>query len=86
MLVRCSPRINTTDVSHLQCIRLSEVGRPSDPHGDPDVDHLSGDVAERQVADHHLLTLRGVRQSHVTAGGERGPRQLEGREGGIQLT
>lgn len=52
VFVYYSPHINTTDVSHLQCIWLSEVRHPSDLHGEPHVDHLSGDVAERQVADH----------------------------------
>lgn len=53
--------------------------RPSDPHGDPDVDHLSSDVAERQVADHNLLSASGVRQTDVAAGGERGPCYLRAR-------
>lgn len=61
---------------HLQCIWLGKVGRPSDPHDDPDVHHLSRDVAQRQVADHHLLSLRGVVQLHVFAGGEGRPSYL----------
>lgn len=44
---------------HLQCVWLGEVGCPSDLHGDPDVHHLSSDVAERQVADNYLLRLGG---------------------------
>ena len=75
-----------TGVSHLQCVRLSEVRHPSDLHGDPDVDHLSSDVAERQVADHRLLSLGGVCQTHVAAGGERGPRYLKGKESRRPLT
>lgn len=59
--------------THLQCVWLSEVRHPSDSHRDPHVDHLSGDVAKWQVADHHFLTLRGVCQTHVLAGGERRP-------------
>lgn len=80
MFVYCSPRINPTSVPHLEGIWLSEGGRPSDPHSDPDVDHLCSDVAERQVADHRLLSLSGVCQTHVTAGGERCPCQLKGKK------
>lgn len=35
-------------------------------------------MAERQVADHDLLRLRGVCEAHVTAGGERSPCNLRG--------
>lgn len=58
---------HTHDAPHLQRIRLSEVRRPSDLHGEPHVNHLSGDVAERQVADYGLLSLSGICQTHVTA-------------------
>lgn len=61
---------------HLQRIWLGEVGRPSDPHDDPDVHHLSRDVAQRQVTDHHLLSLSGVGELHVFAGGEGRPGYL----------
>ena len=54
--------------------------QPPDPHGDPDVHHLSRDVAERQVAHHLLLSDPCVHQAHVAAGGERGPCELGGGE------
>jgi len=69
----------TSAGAHLQRVRLGEVGRPSDPHGDPHVDHLGRDVAERQVADHLLLRASGVLQTHVVADGERRPRDLRAR-------
>lgn len=62
--------------SHLQGVGLSEVSHPSHLHGDPDVDHLGRDVAQRQVADHHLLSLGGRGETHVLGGGVSGPGQL----------
>lgn len=61
-------------ISYLEGVWLSEVGCSSDPHCDPDIDHLSCDMAERQVADHYLLSLRGVCEAHMMACGERSPR------------
>lgn len=55
---------------------MSKVGGPSDPHRDPDVNHLSCDVAEGKVADDCLLSLGGVSETHVTAGAERRPGEL----------
>lgn len=52
------------------------MGHASDLHGGPDVNHLSGDVAEGEVADHHLLSLGGVCQAHVSADDERRPGYL----------
>lgn len=59
--------------SHLQGVGLSEVSHPSDLHGDPDVDHLGRDVAQRQVADHYLLSLGGRGETHMLGGGVSGP-------------
>lgn len=70
--------------SHLQRIRLGEVGKPPHPQGDPHVHHLGSDVAEGEVADHHLLGHGGVRQTHVVAGGQRRPQELVG--GGREAT
>lgn len=59
------------------------MGHPAHLHGEPHVHHLRGDVAERQVADHHLLRLSGVREADVPDGGQRRPRDLRGEgEGG----
>lgn len=86
LILYFSPCSNTTDLSHLQCIWLSKVCHPSDLHGDPHVDHLGGDVAEWQVADHHLLCQSSVFKTHVTAGGERSPSNLrEGEREGITV-
>lgn len=59
--------------SHLQGVGLSEESHPSDLYGDPDVDHLGRDVAQRQVADHHLLSLGGRGETHMLGGGVSGP-------------
>lgn len=64
--------------SHLQCIGLGEVGDPPHPQGDPHVHHLGSDVAEGEVADHHLLGHGGVPQTHMVAGGQRRPQELVG--------
>lgn len=74
VFVQYAPHINTTDVSHLQSIWLSKVSQPPNLYGEPDVDHLSSNVAQWQVADHYLLSLSGICQTHVAASRERSPR------------
>lgn len=69
---------DTLFFSHLQCIRLGKVGHPAHLHGEPHVHHLGSNVTERQVADHHLLHLSGIREADVLDGGQRGPRDLRG--------
>lgn len=59
------------------------MGHPAHLHGEPHVHHLGSDVAERQVADHHLLHLSGVREADVLDGGQRGPRDLKGEMSGV---
>lgn len=70
----------TAAASHLQGVWMSKVGRSSDPHGDPDVNHLSCYVTQRQVAHHRLLSLSGVCEMHMFAGGEGGPCNLSRKE------
>lgn len=77
----CLLVFNMCPVTHLECVRLGEVGHPSHLHGEPHVHHLCGDVAERQVADHHLLHLSGGCKANVTDGGQRSPRDLRVRQG-----
>lgn len=72
--------------SHLQRVGLGEVCEPAHSHGDPDVHHLGGDVAQRKVADHHFLRHGGVCQTGVMDGRERRPHNLGGRGRGNAIT
>lgn len=69
------------DAAHLQGVRLRKEGSSAHLHGEPDVDHLRSDVAQGQVADHHLLGRVRLSQPHVLSRGVGCPRQLreEGR-------
>lgn len=63
--------------THLQGIRLGKVCSTAHSHGDPDVNHLCGDVTEGQVTDHHFLRHISFVQADVTSCRKRRPRQLK---------
>lgn len=68
---------------HLESVWLREVdGRP-DLHVHPDIQHLGRNVAEREVADHHLLLFSGVREAQVPGHHPGRPRDLEHKWGAV---
>ena len=62
---------------YLESIWFSKVDESPDLNGHPDVHHLSCDVAERKVADHHLLLFWGISQVAFLRHRPRCPRDLE---------